>query len=50
MMRLGNGRLIRFKCDLRLVVVNMKSTQDKNQTRECRVRRNGFEPIIVEIE
>lgn len=32
------------------VTVYMKGSQDENQTRECRVRGDSFQPIVIQIE
>ena len=44
--RFGDGVLVRAQDDLRLLIVDMKSTKEKDETRECRVARDGLEPII----
>lgn len=47
---LGDGRLLRLQNDLGLVRIDVESTEDQDQARERRVRGDGLEPVVVQVE
>lgn len=49
-MRLGDRALVRSQDDLGLFVVDVQRTEDQDQSRERRVRRDRLEPIVVQVE
>src|SRR2546423_12806943 len=49
-MRLRDYSLIWTQDHLRLIVIHVQCTENENETRKWRVRRDGFEPVIVQIE
>jgi len=49
-MRFRDGRLVRLEYHLRPIVVDMHCTQYQNEATECSVRRDGFQPIIIQVE
>mmetsp|Transcript_10676 Transcript_10676/g.30496 ORF Transcript_10676/g.30496 Transcript_10676/m.30496 type:complete len:593 (+) Transcript_10676:6123-7901(+) len=50
MMRFRDDAAVRTKDLLDLVDVNMKASEDEDQSRECGVRRNRLEPVVVDVE
>jgi hypothetical protein len=48
--RWSEGKTGRGGANLGLVAVDVHRTEDENETREGSVRRDGLEPIVVEIE
>ena len=50
MVRLGDGGLVGSKDDLGLFVVDVKSSEDEDESRERGVGRDRLEPVVVERE
>jgi len=50
MMSLGDGRLVWLEYHLRPVVVDVHGAQYQNEPTERSVRRDRFQPIIVQVE
>lgn len=50
MMWFSDSGLVGFKEHLCSVSIHVQGTKDEDKTRECRVRRDGLQPIIIQIE
>lgn len=50
MMRFGDGRLVGLEHHLGAVVVDVHGPQYQNESTERRVRRDRFQPVVVQVE
>ncbi len=50
MVRLCDDGLVWLQNHASLVHIHMEGTQDKDQPREGGVRRNGLQPVIIDVE
>ncbi len=48
--RLSDSVLVRTQNDLGLLIVDVQTTKEQNETRERRVARDGLEPVVVQVE
>mmetsp|Transcript_15391 Transcript_15391/g.46046 ORF Transcript_15391/g.46046 Transcript_15391/m.46046 type:complete len:443 (-) Transcript_15391:2814-4142(-) len=47
---LCNSGRVGFQEDTRTLLIDVQRTQNQNQTRECSERRDGLQPVVIQVE